>query len=1262
MRSALALAVMAGVAPLAIGQVAKPRFYVWNQGGVPYAGSNQSPIYITGVKDLKPIIRDYNVKFDTVTGAAITDPKFAARKVAREVIFRTQFSGPNHLRVDDSEGEGEVVISFYTFGRDDISYGFRPGDDARELPPTSGMDCDSAAARAYSGIVDVNGSTETPTEVDGPFVDSQLRFFTEADRLPLPQDPNNEAPDFSFNFPTGSERLLGRTYRNPVMLKNANPDPNNFPPLKQWMDDFCKEYVAIQQDLNHPARLPLQGSDVFNPHDDDDFTGLTLPPPNRFHLDNETHDSMSYRLSKNDLWMLYTLAKSKDLYPTNSLYNYWNNDTLYKVPGTGKTLQQLYAEAVTAHSGLPGDILDDVAGLQQTLAPDADANRPFMLWYADVCRQARNAVMTNCYYGVVKNYWQNCKVSNYDDGKTDGVVDKTGWFMDTPGTKVDNTYPTRQANNQLPRGWTSNNENLAGRYWDEINGTWDVHRTYCSADMSSPVTYKIGTGDHLGHAGNPGYGDHEETDGSGTFLVPNKGAQQPNLYIRMLSSNEQEWLTVPETADETTLRLVRHRLESCMKSNNEVHKTEIVPWVAMAHEERQSPKYARDLMAMLRSHKVPEIIVFSGRNLDINTPEQRGAAATNWRDTQPLIDQVYSPYIWDFGINHGVIPVPNNWANDPARLEYTFDNLPSVDILSKENQPDPEGPELNQITSLEMEIRGFVNPDTSKGYFSTFGPETVEPGINYGYTLYLECSLKPVSPPTGGYYGTVEVFNWTTQNWVHVSVVDSTQDELHQDRGPRMAHSHGGAYQFWTEDENGNRQVRIAIDIRSAVNNAGVPIQNFVSTATTYLNPVTNQSYSVARGAMRIRLNHVANSHDDTFISSYDLVQVVPFPCRSSTTVGGQPAGQQGSIIFGASESELVPGPGGIGLREKNIQTEYAFGPVDLGAFPHAPEYYSNPSVKRFGNMNSIWEPSLLDDKTCTPVHYFDWNYHVEGPTNLNHLGQWPTGYNANAEIIPNTRIVTSRFNLAADQLDTQGNVIARKQRAVARFTIPVWTDAPEEAATEVQPYQVWYWINRNLRWANVTEGVDVQISRDPIELNREVVVSSRATGPFQAGYYALTLNVTPPDGVPTVALNPDAQQQYAVYCSGTPEEPGALIRSNTTFLKYDETLEDYVIVPVLQYNFRIYPDCNNNGLIDADEAQCNYYNGTDCPADVDDGSGTNTPDQGVDIDDLLYFLVQFEGGFAPADLDNGTGVGIPDGGVDINDLLFFLAHFELGC
>ncbi len=68
------------------------------------------------------------------------------------------------------------------------------------------------------------------------------------------------------------------------------------------------------------------------------------------------------------------------------------------------------------------------------------------------------------------------------------------------------------------------------------------------------------------------------------------------------------------------------------------------------------------------------------------------------------------------------------------------------------------------------------------------------------------------------------------------------------------------------------------------------------------------------------------------------------------------------------------------------------------------------------------------------------------------------------------------------------------------------------------------------------------------------------------------------------------------------------------------------------------------------------------CVADLDDGSGTGTPDGGVTIDDLLYYLSLFEAGSLAADVDDGSGTGTPDGGVTIDDLLYFLVRFEAGC
>jgi IgA Peptidase M64 len=69
------------------------------------------------------------------------------------------------------------------------------------------------------------------------------------------------------------------------------------------------------------------------------------------------------------------------------------------------------------------------------------------------------------------------------------------------------------------------------------------------------------------------------------------------------------------------------------------------------------------------------------------------------------------------------------------------------------------------------------------------------------------------------------------------------------------------------------------------------------------------------------------------------------------------------------------------------------------------------------------------------------------------------------------------------------------------------------------------------------------------------------------------------------------------------------------------------------------------------------------CAADLDNGSGTGTRDNAVDVSDILFFLTNFEIGSAAVDLDNdGVNPPQPDGGVDVNDLLFFLMRFEGGC
>ena len=101
-------------------------------------------------------------------------------------------------------------------------------------------------------------------------------------------------------------------------------------------------------------------------------------------------------------------------------------------------------------------------------------------------------------------------------------------------------------------------------------------------------------------------------------------------------------------------------------------------------------------------------------------------------------------------------------------------------------------------------------------------------------------------------------------------------------------------------------------------------------------------------------------------------------------------------------------------------------------------------------------------------------------------------------------------------------------------------------------------------------------------------------------------------------------------------------------------------LVRAFTYHFRVEPGCNFDKV--ADSTPCTPGSIVGCIADCDDGSSTGTPDDGVDISDLLYFLQLFEAGTIAADIDDGSMTGAPDEGVDIQDLLYFLNHYEAGC
>ncbi|MGD9789656.1 MAG: GC-type dockerin domain-anchored protein [Phycisphaerales bacterium] len=181
----------------------------------------------------------------------------------------------------------------------------------------------------------------------------------------------------------------------------------------------------------------------------------------------------------------------------------------------------------------------------------------------------------------------------------------------------------------------------------------------------------------------------------------------------------------------------------------------------------------------------------------------------------------------------------------------------------------------------------------------------------------------------------------------------------------------------------------------------------------------------------------------------------------------------------------------------------------------------------------------------------------------------------------------------------------------------------------------------------------------------------------------AATLRISnPPDGQAFGGVGIDNIVVYnCVWASREPQGGTALVGS--TFTLSIEPAGSAPFGYVWRKNGVDIPGANGQQLIladiqpaDAGDYSCvitspceNYYSefarvvvSTACPADIDDGTGTGTPDGGVNVDDLLYFFELFNAGDIAADLDDGNGLGTQDGAVTIDDLLFFISRWRAGC
>jgi len=258
---------------------------------------------------------------------------------------------------------------------------------------------------------------------------SRTRFFQEADRLELLLgDP--------LAFPNGYfvddlNYYTHRTFRHPFL--NRDFDPLNpvgqcsTAVLRKWMDEFIDEYQIIQAE-----RLPQE---------------TALPDPSRFFFDTET--LMVLPPIRNDVLMFAFLASRPEIWGTGPTGPHAG----WEVPGyaPGTTLWSLY-EAARLQNGWSAG----VPPLITSTNVDANdpRNRPYMLFWYEVCDRATNAQMKSAAYDPIHQAWPGCVVGNYDHSRSDGAADTFGSFMDrardsTPLNENDDTFSESDV---YPRG------------------------------------------------------------------------------------------------------------------------------------------------------------------------------------------------------------------------------------------------------------------------------------------------------------------------------------------------------------------------------------------------------------------------------------------------------------------------------------------------------------------------------------------------------------------------------------------------------------------------------------------------------------------------------------------------------------------------------------------------------------------------------------------------------------------------------------------
>lgn len=568
-----------------------------------------------------------------------------------------------------------------------------------------------------------------------------------------------------------------------------------------------------------------------------------LPDPDRFLFDTET--SMALPPGPNPVYMLWFLATHQQMWSNPS------NDPKWFVPGypTGTTLASLY-EAARQLYGWPADINDQNPANPGIIA-DAQhpaihqRNRSFLVWWYGVCQRASDAVMANCAYSVIHQTWGahepdgtfKVKCGNYGDQRADGVNSLTSWFEDRDSNASSARHPERV----FPRTWIE--RNFGSPMYRDPEGQgyqlrWLGVSQWASGDLDCPYHYWLSIPQWLGHDG----------------VDPH---QQANLYRPPGTGNVHP----PETVTESTVRLNLEDMEASNDSYGGGHEDRLVNWDEMVGTQTYDPVLClanpadpncytvsqqdlREELMAEREKNGKEKVLWTNFNPSQHPPT---SPAIPWQETTTVMNQVWASRVAGYKRVVGAAPAPtvppgpdNQIDGDPSRLEFTHrvngaDR--TVDSMSSDASSDVP------MTELLVEFSGL-------GCYHTHYPPPHDP-LDNDYIIRIKCSTdKP------GTAGLVQVMDFAhNNNWVTV---------------PAEEGAWYGCY---------------------APSTTSCPPADYSNRRTFILHddPSNNREFVSWNGHIVLRLVHM---NPQAFRSSWDLVQVAPFPAGSLLTGGALPAFQ----------------------------------------------------------------------------------------------------------------------------------------------------------------------------------------------------------------------------------------------------------------------------------------------------------------------------------------------------------------------------------